>query len=75
MKDPVESGFRSPLLNDIIFSFPALRKSINELLQTIRLKQAADGRKDDLWFDQEKYPAIEETRMVGSFAFKFQRQC
>ncbi|KAE9400754.1 hypothetical protein BT96DRAFT_956745 [Gymnopus androsaceus JB14] len=63
IKDPIEAGFRSPLLNDIIFSFPALRKSINELLQTIRLKQAADGRKDELWFDQEKYPAIEETRM------------
>ncbi|KAF9069829.1 DNA mismatch repair protein MSH3 [Rhodocollybia butyracea] len=63
MEDPSGVGFDSPLLNKIIFALPSLRSLVNELMQTICLKRAAEGAKDELWLDKEKYPNIEETRM------------
>lgn len=68
--DSSQAGFKSPLLNDMIHAFPALRSSITELIGHICMKRAAEGRKDELWLDKEKYPRIEETRMVsGDCAF------
>ncbi|KAJ3864053.1 DNA mismatch repair protein MSH3 [Lentinula novae-zelandiae] len=61
--DSSQAGFKSPLLNDMIHAFPALRSSITELIGHICMKRAAEGRKDELWLDKEKYPRIEETRM------------
>ncbi|KAF8831364.1 hypothetical protein HHX47_DHR1000478 [Lentinula edodes] len=61
--DSSQAGFNSPLLNDMIHAFPALRSSITELIGSICIKRAAEGRKDQLWLDKEKYPRIEETRM------------
>ncbi|KAJ3880958.1 DNA mismatch repair protein MSH3 [Lentinula edodes] len=61
--DSSQAGFKSPLLNAIIHAFPALRSSITELIGSICIKRAAEGRKDQLWLDKEKYPRIEETRM------------
>ncbi|KAJ3779412.1 DNA mismatch repair protein MSH3 [Lentinula raphanica] len=73
MEESSDAGFNSPLLNDIVFALPALRSSITELLQTISLKQAAEGNKDELWVDKEKYPSIEETRM-GLLAVEIELQ-
>ncbi|KAJ3987104.1 DNA mismatch repair protein MSH3 [Lentinula detonsa] len=63
LQDSSKVGFKSPLLNNIVFALPFLQSSMTELFQTICLKHAADGRKDELWLVKDKYPKIEETRM------------
>ncbi|KAF5391272.1 hypothetical protein D9757_001964 [Collybiopsis confluens] len=68
-----EAGFKSPLLNSIIFTLPTLRNSIDEILQTISLKHAVDGQKDELWIDTDKYPQINETKM-GLLAVELELQ-
>ncbi|KIK59832.1 hypothetical protein GYMLUDRAFT_261825 [Collybiopsis luxurians FD-317 M1] len=73
IRDHSEAGFKSHILNAIIFSLPALRESTNGLLQTISLKHTVDGRKDELWLDKGKYPKIEETRM-GLLAVELELQ-
>ncbi|KAF8894689.1 muts domain V-domain-containing protein [Infundibulicybe gibba] len=56
--EPSRVGFQSRLLNEIIFSFPKLREPMKETLAIISLKKAAEGRKDIMWTDPERYPAI-----------------
>ncbi|KAF5365702.1 hypothetical protein D9758_003271 [Tetrapyrgos nigripes] len=57
-------GFRSRLLNEIIFVLPTLLSTIQEVAGAIRTKEALEGNKTDLWTDPDKYPKVEETAMV-----------
>jgi DNA mismatch repair protein MSH3 len=66
--DPIgkveDAGFSSPLLNDIVFAIPQIRKPVDGFLKDIDLKKAREGDLPNLWRDSEKYPAIEEAQMV-----------
>ncbi|KAI3610488.1 dna mismatch repair protein msh3 [Moniliophthora roreri] len=60
ISDPSEAGFRSPLLNNIIYALPKLRTPMKNLLDTIKLSSASEGLKEDLWKDPQKYPSVED---------------
>jgi hypothetical protein len=68
--DPVESppdvGFKSSVLNDIIFSLPKLKGPMTELMGAVSLKKAAEGSKDSIWTDTERYPKITNAVEVRS---------
>ncbi|KAJ7940789.1 muts domain V-domain-containing protein [Mycena leptocephala] len=57
---PADVALKSKLLNDIILSLPPLKKPMRDLLDTINLKQAAEGKKDCMWRDSSKYPLVED---------------
>ncbi|CAE6462457.1 unnamed protein product [Rhizoctonia solani] len=59
---PKDAGFQSDLLNDIAYSLPTLREPLAAIMSEIDLTQARDNNKDELWFDPEKYPAIDEAK-------------
>ncbi|KAK7467062.1 Mismatch repair protein msh3 [Stygiomarasmius scandens] len=57
-------GFRSRLLNEIIFALPTLRPAVKEIIGAIHTAEALKGNKVGLWTDSDKYPKIEETAMA-----------
>jgi DNA mismatch repair protein MSH3 len=61
---PASVGLESPVLNEIISSFPKLREPIKDLLSTVNLKKASEGKKDSMWTDLERYPSIIDSDMV-----------
>ena len=64
MNTPASVGLESPVLNEIISSFPRLREPIKDLLAAINLKKASEGKKDSMWTDLERYPSIIDADMV-----------
>ncbi|KAJ7109234.1 muts domain V-domain-containing protein [Mycena epipterygia] len=60
LETPADVGFKSTLLNNIIFSFPPLKIPMGNLLDAIDLKQTAAGKKDRMWRDPSKYPKLED---------------
>ncbi|KAG6896947.1 hypothetical protein C0992_005153 [Termitomyces sp. T32_za158] len=64
---PSDVGFKSSLLNEIIFSFPKLKGPMKELTSAIRLDQAAEGQKDKMWVDPERYPEISDADVAIQF--------
>jgi DNA mismatch repair protein MSH3 len=61
---PASVGLKSPVLNEIISSFPKLREPIRDLLAAVNLKKASEGKKDSMWTDFERYPSIIDADMV-----------
>ncbi|KAG6831187.1 hypothetical protein H0H92_012327 [Tricholoma furcatifolium] len=57
---PSEVGFKSDLLNEIIYSIPRLRQPLKELLGAVHLNKAAEGRKDTMWTDPDRFPEISD---------------
>ena len=62
--NPSDVGFNSKLLNEIIFSLPKLKEPMKDLLGIMSLKKAAEGKKDTMWNDPERYPNIADMDMV-----------
>ncbi|KLO18801.1 hypothetical protein SCHPADRAFT_819209 [Schizopora paradoxa] len=62
LKESKDVGFRSPMLNDIVFSFPSLAMPLKDILAALDLKKAADDVRDELWRDLEKYPGIMDAK-------------
>ncbi|TFY77098.1 hypothetical protein EWM64_g6915 [Hericium alpestre] len=60
---PSDVGFKSPLLNEIIFAWPQLREPVQELIGAISLKNASEGNMELLWTDPEKYPEVSNADM------------
>lgn len=58
------SGVKSVILNEIIKSLPKLKEPVKELLDTVNLKQAAEGNKETMWNDPDTYPEIIDADMV-----------
>ncbi|THH32975.1 hypothetical protein EUX98_g1202 [Antrodiella citrinella] len=54
-----EAGFRSPLLNDVICTLPKLKDPVQDLLGVFSLKAAAEGKKDSMWTDPDKFPDLD----------------
>lgn len=65
VEKPSDNGFESPLLNDILFVLPKLREPVKELLGAVSIKRAAEGNKESMWTDPERYPGIQEAELVG----------
>lgn len=58
-------GFRSPILNDVIYTLPKLKDPIQNLLRVFSLKMAAEGKKESLWTDPDKYPELDGITAVS----------
>ena len=61
---PASVGLESPVLNEIIGSFPKLKGPMKDLLAAVNLKKASEGKKDSMWTDLERYPSIIDADMV-----------
>lgn len=68
---PADVGFGSRILNNIVYSLPALRGPIKELLLIVLLTEAAKGNKASMWKSPERYPAIVDIQMVGDHALRY----
>ncbi|KAI0059076.1 DNA mismatch repair protein MSH3 [Artomyces pyxidatus] len=68
---PAEVGFKSTLLNNIISSLPPLREPVQELIASISLKRAEEGKKSQMWTDPERYPEVSAADM-GVQAVEFE---
>ncbi|KIK97398.1 hypothetical protein PAXRUDRAFT_824943 [Paxillus rubicundulus Ve08.2h10] len=51
-------NFRSKLLNEIVLSLPKLKSPVREYLGAISLKDATEGKKESLWTNTERFPAL-----------------
>ncbi|EGO20981.1 hypothetical protein SERLADRAFT_441366 [Serpula lacrymans var. lacrymans S7.9] len=63
-KDSADGGFRAKLLKELVISLPKLKQPVMDLLGSISLQKAFDGRKDTLWSDPDKYPALDDMAMA-----------
>lgn len=62
---PEDVGFKSALLNDIVFSLPRIHDPVQAFLGDLDLKQAKEGNLTELWKNPDKYPEVEDARFVG----------
>ncbi|KIL68593.1 hypothetical protein M378DRAFT_8640 [Amanita muscaria Koide BX008] len=62
--EPAMVGFKSEILNNVIFSLPKIKESVKEILDAIVLEKASQGEKESLWSDPERYPAINDTEFA-----------
>ncbi|KAI0260994.1 DNA mismatch repair protein MSH3 [Gloeopeniophorella convolvens] len=69
-QSPAAVGFKSPLLNGIVYTLPLLREPIQELIDTIVLKKAAVGNKAGMWSDPERYPEIADADGAAALVAK-----
>jgi len=46
---------------------PKLKGPLKEVLEAVSLKHAAQGRKDLMWSDVDRYPGIDDAALVRSF--------
>ena len=65
VQKPEDVGFKSRILNQIIFSLPKLKVPVKDILDAVCMKKAAEGKKDQMWNDTHKYPAISDRDLVG----------
>ncbi|KAG8217898.1 muts domain V-domain-containing protein [Butyriboletus roseoflavus] len=56
--------FHSKLLNEIVLSLPKLKSPVREYLNAISLKSAAEGKKESLWTDTQRFPALAEHALM-----------
>jgi DNA mismatch repair protein MSH3 len=64
-ENPESIGLASKLLKSIICSLPRVRAPVKKLLGIVNLKKAAEGKKEMMWNDPERYPAIIDSDMVS----------
>lgn len=60
--------FRSKLLNEIILSLPKLKSPVREYLSAISLKSAAEGKKESLWTNTQRFPKLAEFALVSALS-------
>lgn len=70
---PQDVGFRSPLLNEIVFALPKVKAPIQSIIQEINLAKAKEGKMDSLWTDDDKYPDIQDASMVRCSSYTVER--
>ena len=64
-QSPQDIGFKSDILNDIIFSLPKLKEPMRKILSEFNLTKAIEDKRDELWYDVEKYPNVDDARSVS----------
>jgi DNA mismatch repair protein MSH3 len=57
-------GFESPVLNDIVYALPKLRSPIKGFLDSIRIDQAVEGKKELMWMEPDKFPGLVDAAVV-----------
>lgn len=62
-ENPESIELTSKLLKGILCSLPRVRAPVKDLLSIVNLKKAAEGKKDIMWNDPERYPAIIDSDM------------
>ena len=62
--------FKSPLLQSIVFALPGIADAVGGLVAAINLHKAKSDEKSELWVDDDKYPAIENTKLVRQGSLK-----
>ncbi|KAH7889258.1 muts domain V-domain-containing protein [Phlebopus sp. FC_14] len=58
------SSFRSRILNEIALSLPRLKSPTRNFLDAVSLKDAADGKKESLWTDSQRFPTLVELQLM-----------
>jgi DNA mismatch repair protein MSH3 len=53
------------MLNEIIHALPKLREPVRKLVRIVDLGKAAEGRKDEMWADEQRAPRIGEMNAVS----------
>lgn len=61
---PEDVGFQSEILNDVFYALPRLKEPVRSILAVFNLSKAVEDKRDELWYDEEKYPSIADTRCV-----------
>ncbi|TFK72184.1 hypothetical protein BDN72DRAFT_836577 [Pluteus cervinus] len=75
MEKPSDFGFQCSLLNEILFTLPNLRGPIKKLLGAISVKEAAEGRKESIWTDPDRYPGIRDADLaIQLIAFELEEE-
>jgi DNA mismatch repair protein MSH3 len=65
VQSAADVGFKSTILNNIIASLPKLREPLQQVIDAVSLKKAAEGNKVEMWSDQERYPDIADADTVS----------
>jgi len=65
---PEDVGFKSSLLNDIVFAIPKIKEPLKAIVGVINLQKAREGNLTELWRDEEKYPALDNCKLVSNFS-------
>lgn len=66
VSQPATVGFKSKILNHVIFSLPRISDAVKEMLEAVSLEEASKGEKEGLWTNSERYPAIRDTQFVSN---------
>ena len=66
---PDDVGFKSSLLNNIVFAIPQIKEPLKAIVGAIDLQKAKEGNLTELWRDEEKYPALDNCKLVSNFSF------
>lgn len=61
---PKDVGFESHVLNDVIYSLPKLRIPIKGLIDSIRIEQAVEGKKELMWIEPDNFPGLVDAAVV-----------
>jgi hypothetical protein len=65
-ESPDEVGFRSPLLNNLIWALPRLRTAVQALIGEVNLVQLDLQNKSNIWTNVDRWPGIEDAATVSS---------
>lgn len=61
-------GLSSPILNEIIYALPKIKDSVTKILSNINLLKAEEDARADLWYDETKFPDLDEIKIVRADA-------
>ncbi|EKM83024.1 hypothetical protein AGABI1DRAFT_34226 [Agaricus bisporus var. burnettii JB137-S8] len=61
---PKDVGFESHVLNDVIYSLPKLRIPIKGLIDSIRIEQAVEGKKELMWTEPDNFPGLVDAAVL-----------
>jgi DNA mismatch repair protein MSH3 len=57
---------QSALLNSILRVLPTIKQPATDFLAALKLKEARDNNKADLWVDTDKYPDLQDAKDVST---------
>ncbi|KAF4608344.1 Mismatch repair protein msh3 [Pleurotus pulmonarius] len=60
VESPSQVGFKSDILNNIIFALPKIKQPINDTMSKIIIQKAEAGKRSEMWTDIEKFPELND---------------
>ncbi len=64
---PSQVGFKSDILNNIIFALPKIKQPIKDTMSKIIIQKAEAGKRNEMWADIEKFPELNDLTLVSLF--------